>query len=73
MGKKRHTMSDQVRAAVESCGQSRYQICKETGIDQAALSRFMDGTGITTSTLDKLAEYLGLEIVFKGIAKGRGK
>lgn len=73
MGKKRTKMSDQIRAAVESCGVSRYEICKESGIQQAALSRFMAGTGITTSTLDKLADYLGLEIVVKGKAKGRGK
>ena len=66
-------MSDQIRAAVESCGVSRYEICKQTGIQQAALSRFMGGTGITTSTLDKLAEFLGLEVVVRGKAKGRGK
>ncbi len=63
MGPKHVNMSDQIRAAVDSCGISRYQICKETGIDQAALSRFMAGTGITTSTLDKLAKYLDLTIV----------
>ena len=73
MGKKRTKMSDQIRAAVESCGVSRYEICKQTGIQQAALSRFMAGTGITTSTLDKLAEYLGLRIVIDGKPKGSGK
>jgi transcriptional regulator with XRE-family HTH domain len=73
MGKKRTTLSDQIRAAVESCGKSRYQICKDTGIHQAALSRFMAGTGITTSTLDKLAEYLGLEITVRPESRTKGK
>ena len=73
MGKKRSKMSDQIRTAVESCGLTRYAICKQTGIQPAALSRFMAGTGITTSTLDKLAEFLGLEVVVRGKAKGRGK
>ena len=73
MARKHINLSDQIRAAVESCGKTRYQICKETGIHQSALSRFMAGTGITTSTLDKLAEYLGLRIVVDGKRKGGSK
>ena len=42
--------------------------------DPATLSRFMGGTGgMTVETLDKLGEYLGLEIVVKGKPKGSGK
>ena len=58
-------MSDQIREAIERSGLSRYRICKDTGIDKAALSRFMAGTGITTDTIDKLADYLDLEIIQK--------
>lgn len=71
MRKKRSKVSDQIRVAIESCGVSRYRIAKDTGIDSATLCRFMADTGgMTVETLDKLAEYLGLEIVVKGKAKG---
>ncbi len=67
-------MSDQIRDAVSSSDVSRYRIAQKTGIEQSTLSRFMGGTGgMTVETLDKLGEYLGLEIVVKGIAKGSGK
>jgi transcriptional regulator with XRE-family HTH domain len=42
---------------------TRYQIAKDTGIDQAALMRFVRGQ--TSPRLDKadvLADYLGLEL-----------
>lgn len=56
--------SDQIRAAIENCGMSRYRIAKETGVDPAALCRFMQGrVGLTTDTLDKLADCIGLRIV----------
>ena len=64
-------MSGCTAAAVEASGVSQYHIAQATGIEQSTLSRFMAGTGgMTVETLDKLAEYLGLEIVVKGKAKG---
>ena len=64
MGKKRVRVSDQVRRAVDESGLSRYRICKEAGIDQAAFSRFMSGKGgLFMSNLDALADVLGLNIV----------
>ncbi len=69
MGKRRIQLSDQVRKAVEDCGQTRYRISMETGIDQATLCRFMCGShGLPMRTLDKLADYLDLNIT---IGKGR--
>jgi transcriptional regulator with XRE-family HTH domain len=60
-------ISDAVRKAVERSGLSRYEICKRAGIDQAAMSRFMAGkTGLTTTSLDALADVLGLRIVADG-------
>jgi transcriptional regulator with XRE-family HTH domain len=57
------TISDQLRAAIESAGVSRYRIGKETGVNEAALSRFMSRkTGLDLSTVDRLAAYLGLEL-----------
>ena len=56
--------SDEIRAAVQDCGKTRYQIAKETGIDAAVLCRFVQGqVGLSMDTLDKLAANIGLRIV----------
>jgi transcriptional regulator with XRE-family HTH domain len=55
--------SDEIRAAVESCGKTRYRIAQETGIDAAALCRFVQGqVGLSMENLDKLAECIGLHV-----------
>jgi hypothetical protein len=48
--------------AIETCGKSRYQISKETGIDQAILCRIVNAGSCGMKTADKLCEYLGLEL-----------
>lgn len=64
MGKKRAKVSDQFRAAIGSCGMTRYRISKETGISESMLSRFMGGSrGLSIEALDTLGEYLGLDVV----------
>jgi len=63
MGKKL-SLSDEIRNAIEYCGETRYSISKATGIAQSTLSRFMDcERGLPMKTLDRLAEYLNLHIV----------
>jgi hypothetical protein len=63
MPKHRLQLSDQIRHAVETCGQTRYRIAKATGISEATLSRFMTGDrGLPMKTLDVLADYLKLNI-----------
>lgn len=59
-----------LRQAIEQSGKSRYQISKETGIDQATLCRIMHGESCGTKTADMLCEYLGLELRPRR-AKGR--
>ena len=67
MGKKRVTLSDQIRQVVNDSGVSRYAICKASGIDQGQFSRFMAGTkGLSIGALDNLADVLGLNIVTTG-------
>ena len=74
MGKKRLKMSDQIRAAIDASEVTRYRIAQETEIDEGTVSRFMAGkAGLSMKALDKLAEFLGLEIVVKGKPKGSGK
>ena len=69
MSKRRAKLSDQIRRAVDNCGETRYRIFIETGIDQATLSRFMSGAyGLPMRTLDMLADYLDLNIT---VGKGR--
>ena len=64
MGRKRIKLSDQIRRAVDGCGLSRYAISKETGIAESTLSRFMSGErGLPTKTLDRLADFLDLNIL----------
>jgi hypothetical protein len=53
-----------VRRAVDASGRSRYAICKELGLAQATLSRFMSGKGgLSMGHLDALADLLDLNII----------
>ena len=63
----RSTLSEQLRDAILAAPVSRYRIAKETGVTEAALSRFVRGErGLDLSSADKLAAYLGLELVRTG-------
>ena len=63
MPRKRLGIADEIRAAVNAAGVSREQICRDTGIDRAGLSRFMAETGrFLLPNLERLAEYLDLEL-----------
>lgn len=55
-----------IRQAIKASGQTRYRISKETGIAQSNLSRLMSGeTGLSVETIERLAEYLQLEITVR--------
>ncbi len=57
-------ISNQLRDIIEASGESRYEIARQTGIDQSALSRFASGErGLSMTALDTLAEYFDLDIV----------
>jgi transcriptional regulator with XRE-family HTH domain len=64
MGRKLSKLSDEVREAIEDSGMSRYRICKELGMDQATMSRFMHGKqGLSLEDLDALAALLDLHVI----------
>ena len=65
MASKRPTkLSDQLRQAMDDSHLSRYRIAKDIGINESALGKFYNGErGLSTKMLDRLGEYLGLEIV----------
>jgi hypothetical protein len=73
MGSMMKTLTDQIRKAIETGGKTRYQISKETGIDEATLSRFMYGKGgLSMAGLDAIGKSLGLQIVAGKPSKKKG-
>ena len=67
---------ESIAKAIKESGKSRYQISKETGIDNAVLCRIATGSGTgscSTKTADILCKYLGLELVAKKRRKTRKK
>jgi len=59
-----------IRKQIEKSGLSRYRISRDTGVDQATLSRLMQGKTITVETADILLKYFGLTIA-KDKEKGK--
>ena len=74
MARKRLKLTDQLRTAIETADKSRYRLSKETGIDEATLSRFMHGKGgLSMDGLDRLAEALGLDLTARRPATRQAK
>ena len=63
-------IAEQITKAIEKSKISRYQISKDTGIDQSVLFRIVNGGSCSLETADKLCHYLGLELKPK---KKKGK
>jgi len=67
MNEPQRKLTEQVRQAVRDCGLSRYAIWQLTGVDQATLSRFVNGErGLSMEALDALGDALGIQITAKG-------
>ncbi len=73
MAKRRKSLSDQVRAAIDASDLSRYAICKHIGLAESTMSKFMSKQGgLSMRTLDALADLLDLNITTgKRKLKGR--
>lgn len=72
--KQSYKLSDQLRQAIEDSGLSRYAISQDTGIDQAALSRFIHGqVGLSLDAIDRLSEFLQLKITLGRKPGKKGK
>jgi transcriptional regulator with XRE-family HTH domain len=57
------SISDALRAAIQASPRSVYQICKDSGISQIVVSRFLSGErDIRLTTADRLATALGLAV-----------
>lgn len=68
----RATFSDEVRDAVDRDGRTPHGLATAAGISPAVISRFLAGQrGITSDTLDRLAEAMGLHLA--AVTRGRGR
>lgn len=55
-----------IAAAVRTSDETPYAIAKGAGVARSQLSRMMRGeSGMTADTIERLADYLGLEIVIR--------
>jgi DNA-binding phage protein len=65
-------ITERLQDAIRSSGVTRYAIWKRTGIGQDTLCHFMKNeTGLALSTVDKILDALGLEIVIRPRRMGR--
>ncbi len=68
----RGMIMDQFRQAILDSDMTRYEMSKQTGVDNASLSRFVHGErGLSEEALNSLGELLNLEIVVRKKQKGR--
>jgi plasmid maintenance system antidote protein VapI len=51
-----------IKKQIKKSGLSRYKIWQDTGVDQATLTRLMQGKTITVETADILLKYFGIEL-----------
>ena len=58
--------------AMEAGGQTRYRIAQGSGVAQSQLSRLVRGEGgMSVANIERIAEYLGLEVVLRPKRKTR--
>jgi hypothetical protein len=68
--KRKATLTDALKAAIENSDASRYRTAQDTGILETSLSRFVRGeSSLRLDKADVLADYLGLELVPRRKAK----
>ncbi len=67
------SFSDQIRAALRNANVTRYRIGQDTGIDQAVLSKFVNGKiWLSEESMNLLADYLKLGVVVKSSKPRKG-
>jgi transcriptional regulator with XRE-family HTH domain len=73
-GKRPTKLTDQLRKAIEDCGLTRYEIAKQTGIDESALAKFFNGhRGLSMEALNALGKFLQLTITMGRKPDRKGK
>lgn len=65
---------DDIRKAIKASGKSRYRMSKDLGISEGQLSELMAGTkGLSVEAVERLVEYLGLEVVIRPKQQRKGR
>lgn len=65
-------IAEQLIRAIKDSGQTHYAISKGSGINQSMLSRLVRGErGLSFDAAERLADYLGLEIVVRPKRRAR--
>jgi transcriptional regulator with XRE-family HTH domain len=68
------TIQKQLIKAIRASGQTRYQIAMGTGVAQSQLSRLFHGeNNMTTKNIERIADYLGLELALRPKRRGTRK
>ena len=69
------SLAEHIRAAADTSGLSVYRIAQETGLDQSALNRFLNGTrdNLRLDVADRLFRFFGLEVVQRRPRRPSGK
>jgi hypothetical protein len=62
MSDKQDSWESVIRAACKSYPDSLYALCKQAGVDQGQMSRFMAGSSIGIATAEKLGRVLGITL-----------
>ncbi len=70
MGKQ--SFSDQIREAIRRSGRTNHAVARDMGVAPSVVHRFMNGSGMLTSSLDHLARVLGLRVVVDKRKKREG-
>jgi transcriptional regulator with XRE-family HTH domain len=61
--KKAIPFSDEIRAAITHSGLTRYRICKQVGMQESSMTRFLRGRGgLSLETIDRIAALLDLHV-----------
>jgi len=67
-------LTDQLRQAIDDSGLTRYEIAKQTGIDESALAKFYNGhRGLSMEALNALGVCLQLKITLGRKPGKKGK
>ena len=65
-------LHEEIKAVMANKGVTAYRVHKETGIDQAALSKFFSGErALVSETVYTLLDFLGYELTIKKKRKSK--
>ncbi len=68
-----NSLTEQLRQAIADSGFTRYEISRQTGIDESALAKFYNGhRGLSMEALNALGDFLKLKITLCRKSRKKG-